>query len=70
MKPEDLGAYYESILDKEARKEGGVYYTPPLIVDYMVENAIDTLLNDKTPKTVTVKTAEIILETPQLKGEK
>ena len=31
MKPEELGTYYESILDKEARKEGGIYYTPPLV---------------------------------------
>ena len=37
MQPEDLGTYYELILDKEVRKVGGVYYTPPLIVDYMVE---------------------------------
>ena len=33
MKPEDIGTYYESILDKEVRKVGGVYYTPPLIVE-------------------------------------
>jgi len=26
MKPEALGAHYESILDKDVRKEGGVYY--------------------------------------------
>ena len=48
MKPEDLGTYYESILDKEARKGGGVYYTPPFIVDYMVENSLGTLLEGKT----------------------
>jgi len=40
MNPEDLGAYYESLLDKEARKEGGVHYTPPFIVDYMIENSL------------------------------
>ena len=30
MKPEDFGAYYESIFEKEVRKRGGIYYTPPL----------------------------------------
>ena len=25
MKPEELGAYYESILDEEVRKEGVLY---------------------------------------------
>ena len=49
MKLEDLGAYYESILEKEVRREGGVYYTPPLIVDYMVEDTLGTLLEGKTP---------------------
>ena len=44
MRPESLGTYYESILDKEVRKEGGIYYTPPLIVDYMVENAVGAFL--------------------------
>ena len=50
MKPEDLGVYYESILDKEARKEGGIYYTPPLVVKYMVAESVDELLNGKTPE--------------------
>jgi type I restriction-modification system DNA methylase subunit len=49
MKPEDLGTYYESILDKEVRKEGGIYYTPPLIVEYMVANSLGELLKGKTP---------------------
>jgi len=40
MKPEELGAYYESILDKEVRKEGGVYYTPQYIVEYIVEHTL------------------------------
>ena len=43
MKPEELGAYYESILDEEARKEGGVYYTPQYIVDYIVEHMVGML---------------------------
>ena len=46
MKPEDLGAYYESILDKDARKEGGIYYTPQHIVDYIVENTVGKLLEN------------------------
>ena len=40
MKPENLGAYYESILDREVRREHGIYYTPPLIVDYMIGEAL------------------------------
>ena len=48
MRPEDLGAYYESILDKEVRKEGGVYYTPSFIVNYMVEHSLGALLKNKT----------------------
>ena len=53
MRPEDLGTYYESILAKEARKEGGIYYTPPLIVDYMVEHSLSALLKGKTPDEIT-----------------
>jgi len=49
MKPEDLGTYYESILTKDVRKESGIYYTPPLIVDDMVENSVGALLKDNTP---------------------
>ena len=33
--PEDLGTYYESILEHEFRREKGIYYTPQYIVDYM-----------------------------------
>jgi len=50
MRPEELGKYYESILDREVRREQGIYYTPPLIVDYMVENSLGALLKDKTPE--------------------
>ena len=34
MNPEDLGAYYESILDKDVRKEGGIdqQHTPPTLL--------------------------------------
>ena len=50
MKPDDIGAYYESILEKQARKAGGIYYTPQSIVDYMVENSLVELLKGKTPE--------------------
>ncbi|MCY3833659.1 MAG: N-6 DNA methylase [Chloroflexi bacterium] len=33
----------------EARKAGGVYYTPGYIVDYIVENTVGALLQGKTP---------------------
>jgi adenine-specific DNA methylase len=36
----------------EVRKAGGVYYTPQYIVNYIVENTIGTLLQNKTPKTL------------------
>ena len=34
----------------EVRKAGGVYYTPQYIVDYIVENTVGKLLEEKTPK--------------------
>jgi len=40
MRPEALGTYYESILDREVRREQGIYYTPLLIVNYMVSEAL------------------------------
>jgi len=43
-----LGAYYESILEREVRKEKGIYFTPPLIVEYMVADSLGELLKDKT----------------------
>jgi hypothetical protein len=46
MKLENIGTYYESILDKEVRKESGVYYTPPYIVDYIIENTVGKFLLD------------------------
>jgi len=48
MNPDELGKYYESILEKEVRKEGGIYYTPPCIVDYIVENTVGELVKGKT----------------------
>jgi adenine-specific DNA-methyltransferase len=53
MNPEDLGKYYESLLDKEVRKEGGIYYTPPPIVDYMIADSLGALLQDKAPEDAT-----------------
>ena len=34
----------------EVRKAGGVYYTPDYIVDYIVENTVGKLLENKTPE--------------------
>jgi len=53
VRPEELGQYYESILDKEVRKEGGIYYTPLYIVDYIVAHTVGKLLEGKTPKEAT-----------------
>lgn len=62
---EMLGTIYERFLGKtirpkgrgvaieekpEVRKAGGVYYTPRYIVDYIVEQTIGKLLEDRTPK--------------------
>lgn len=63
---EILGSAYEQFLGKtitinnrgkavielkpEVRKAGGVYYTPQYIVDYIVENTLGKLLDNKTPK--------------------
>ena len=36
----------------EVKKAGGVYYTPSYIVDYIVENTVGKLLENKTPNQV------------------
>jgi len=62
---EILGSAYEQFLGKqivlksqhkavieekpEVRKAGGVYYTPQYIVDYIVNNTVGKLLENKTP---------------------
>jgi hypothetical protein len=61
---EILGQVYEQFLGKvivlkdktarveekpEVRKAGGVYYTPAYIVNYIVDNTLGELLQDKTP---------------------
>jgi len=61
-----LGQVYEQFLGKvirlttghhaviddkpEVKKAGGVYYTPTYIVDYIVENTVGKLLEDKKPQ--------------------
>ncbi|MDR3232799.1 MAG: N-6 DNA methylase [Planctomycetaceae bacterium] len=71
-----LGMAYEKFLGKtitltkhqsvkikekpEVREAGGVYYTPPYIVDYIVQNTIKNLVDGKTPKEV----AEIKIADP------
>lgn len=63
-----LGQVYEQFLGKvirltaghqakveekpEVRKAGGVYYTPTYIVDYIVNNTVGKLVEDKSPKEV------------------
>ncbi len=37
---------------QETRKESGIYYTPPYVVDYIVKNTLGALLKDKTPQEV------------------
>ena len=65
---EILGSAYEQFLGKtitinknhkavielkpEVRKAGGVYYTPEYIVNYIVENTVGKLTENKTPKQV------------------
>lgn len=65
---EILGSAYEQFLGKQitlsksgkaiieekpdVRKAGGVYYTPQYIVDYIVENTLGKLCENKTPKQV------------------
>ncbi len=65
---EILGSAYEQFLGKtislskggrakieekpEVRKAGGVYYTPQYIVDYIVQNTVGKLVENKTPEQV------------------
>ncbi len=37
---------------QETRKESGIYYTPPYVVDYIVKNTLGAQLKDKTPEQV------------------
>ncbi len=40
-------------LKPEVRKAGGVYYTPKYIVDYIVQNTVGKLIEDKSPDEIT-----------------
>ncbi|NLV27374.1 MAG: N-6 DNA methylase [Methanomicrobiales archaeon] len=45
--------HHAKVEDKpEVKKAGGVFYTPTYIVDYIVEKAVGTLVEGKTPKEV------------------
>ncbi|MDR3131329.1 MAG: N-6 DNA methylase, partial [Treponema sp.] len=47
------GAHRAKVEEKpEVRRAGGVYYTPRYIVNYIVENTIGALLQNKTPGTL------------------
>lgn len=50
-----LSAGHRAIIEEkpEVRKAGGVYYTPQYIVDYIVENTVGKLLQNKKPEEVT-----------------
>ncbi|MCG2727447.1 MAG: N-6 DNA methylase, partial [Candidatus Methanoperedenaceae archaeon] len=37
---------------QETRKESGIYYTPPYVVDYIVKNTLGALLSDKKPEEI------------------
>jgi type I restriction-modification system DNA methylase subunit len=37
---------------QETRKQSGIYYTPPYVVDYIVKNTLGALLKDKKPEEV------------------
>lgn len=68
MPVEILGTAYEQFLGKviritpahhakieekpEVRKAGGVYYTPQYVVDYIVQNTVGKLIENKKPKEV------------------
>ncbi len=67
---EILGSAYEQFLGKtislsktgkaiieakpEVRKAGGVYYTPQYIVEYIVKNTLGKLVENKTPKEISI----------------
>lgn len=65
---EILGRVYEELLEKEItvnvesktaitqkgtlKKAGGIYYTPPYIVEYIVSNTLGKLIKGKTPEEI------------------
>ncbi len=44
-----LGSMYERYIGRllSKRKEQGIYYTPPYIVDYIIGNTLGTILKDR-----------------------
>ncbi len=49
--PEMLGRVFENLLEENIKKQGGTYYTPRIIVQYMCEESIISfLINKKLPK--------------------
>ena len=46
----DLGRAYEASLGRPARKQGGVYYTPAVVVEHGVEQALGRLLRGLSPQ--------------------
>ena len=48
--PEMLGRVFENLLDENIKKEGGTFYTPRVIVNYMCEESIINFLITKLQK--------------------
>ena len=46
------GLQADVVLKPEVRKAGGVYYTPPPIVDYILDATLSPLLKDRSPQSV------------------
>jgi len=53
--PEMLGRVFENLLPENIKKEGGAYYTPRVIVNYMCEEAIINFLFNKLSKNFSIK---------------
>jgi len=51
LHPKEDGTF-ELKPSQETRKESGIYYTPPYVVDYIVKNTLGALLAGKTPDEV------------------
>lgn len=44
----ELGAFRERLLTSDARKSGGVWYTPPAVADFMVRFSLDPVIDRLT----------------------
>jgi len=51
LHPKEDGTF-ELKPSQETRKESGIYYTPPYVVDYIVKNTLGAMLLGKTPEEV------------------